>query len=212
MADKLICFDWDGTIADSMPLCIGEIRLAMERMGLPRLPESVIRQCNGPTFEQSVAILGIPEGRGQEFLDERHRAEMDLVPTVQRLFPGMKELVASLRGRARVAIVSNGLGDYLALSMRIMGMTDLFDATTCFTPGLNKTQVLARLLEAERPGKAIMIGDRLGDIEAGKANGLLTVCTRFGYGDQSEWDQADICVDTAEEMGAVLDNWLADED
>ena len=35
MKRPVIFFDWDGTIADSMPLCIGEITLALERMGDP---------------------------------------------------------------------------------------------------------------------------------------------------------------------------------
>ena len=78
----VIFFDWDGTLADSMPLCIAEIRLALERMGMPELPEALIAQCNGPTYEESVGVLGIPEERAKEFLHERKEAEMALVPTV----------------------------------------------------------------------------------------------------------------------------------
>ena len=31
----LICFDWDGTLADSMNLCVAEIRQALITMHLP---------------------------------------------------------------------------------------------------------------------------------------------------------------------------------
>ena len=48
----IIFFDWDGTLADSMNLCVAEIRQALITMRLPDLPDDVLRQCNGPTFEQ----------------------------------------------------------------------------------------------------------------------------------------------------------------
>lgn len=47
----IIFFDWDGTLADSMNLCVAEIRQALITMRLPDLPDDVLRQCNGPTFE-----------------------------------------------------------------------------------------------------------------------------------------------------------------
>ena len=56
----IIFFDWDGTLADSMNLCVAEIRQALITMRLPDLPDDVLRQCNGPTFEQSLDILHIP--------------------------------------------------------------------------------------------------------------------------------------------------------
>ncbi len=46
----IIYFDWDGTLADSMDLCIAECREALLAMGLPDLPDDVIRQCNGVPF------------------------------------------------------------------------------------------------------------------------------------------------------------------
>ena len=45
----VIFFDWDGTLADSMNLCVAEIRQALITMRLPDLPDDVLRQCNGPS-------------------------------------------------------------------------------------------------------------------------------------------------------------------
>ena len=87
----VIFFDWDGTLADSMNLCVAEIRQALITMHLPDLPDDVLRQCNGPTFEQSLDILHIPHDRAQEYMTTRLTAELALVPTVNRLFPGVRE-------------------------------------------------------------------------------------------------------------------------
>ena len=89
----VIFFDWDGTLADSMNLCVAEIRQALITMRLPDLPDDVLRQCNGPTFEQSLDILHIPHDRAQEYMTTRLTAELALVPTVNRLFPGVREML-----------------------------------------------------------------------------------------------------------------------
>jgi len=54
-------------------------------------------QCNGPTFEQSLDILHIPHDRAQEYMTTRLTAELALVPTVNRLFPGVREMLQTLR-------------------------------------------------------------------------------------------------------------------
>ena len=45
MKKPLICFDWDGTLCDSMELCIHENRMVLERLGLPLVDESILRRC-----------------------------------------------------------------------------------------------------------------------------------------------------------------------
>lgn len=210
MERPVICFDWDGTIADSMPLCIGEIRLALQRMGLPDLPDEQIRKCNGPTYEQSVPILGIPDERAEEFLRTRTAAELEIVPTVQRLFPGIRELLADLRTRAELVIVSNGLVPYLDLSIRVLDLEDVFVRREAFQPGRAKPDALRQVIDEMQPTKVVMVGDRLGDIEAGRACGIPTIACAFGYGDETEWAHADQTVFTVDELHAALLRFLAD--
>lgn len=121
----VIFFDWDGTLADSMNLCVAEIRQALITMHLPDLPDDVLRQCNGPTFEQSLDILHIPHDRAQEYMTTRLTAELALVPTVNRLFPSVREMLQTLREYADLCIVSNGEHDYIALCLQVFGLTDV---------------------------------------------------------------------------------------
>ncbi len=209
MKRPVIFFDWDGTIADSMPLCIGEISLALRRMGLPALPDSKLMECNGPTYEESVAVLGLPPERGEEFLRLRKEAEMELVPTVQRFFPGIREMLEELRTFADLAIVSNGLQEYLELSTRVMQVEDVFTRVQAHIPGKNKAEALGMLIADLQPEKCVMVGDRLGDITAGKANGIPTVAACYGFGNEAEYAQADYRADSAEEMTVLLKKLLA---
>ena len=209
MKRPVIFFDWDGTIADSMPLCVGEITLALERMGLSVPPVETLMACNGPTYEESVAVLGLPQERGAEFLRLRKEAEMELVPTVQRFFPGIRGMLEELRTFADLAIVSNGLQEYLELSTRVMQVEDVFTRLQAFTPGKTKAQALGMLIDEMQPEKCVMVGDRLGDINAGKANGIPTVAACYGFGNEEEYAQADYRADTVEEMTTLLKKLLA---
>lgn len=208
MAKSVICFDWDGTICDSMRLCVDELRLALTRMGLPVPPEETLRQCNGPTDEEAAAIVGIPQGRVGEYMNLRLRAGLELCPEVNRLFPGAKEMLDRLRDHATLCVVSNGQREYLDLCLRLFGLEDMFERTEAYRPGRSKAQALAEVLADLKPDRAWMVGDRLGDIAAGKANGLPTIAACYGYGSPDEWSAADMQARTTEELGDILKNLI----
>jgi len=204
MKKPLICFDWDGTLCDSMELCIHENRMTLERMGLPAVPETTLRRCNGPTFEEAAPMLGIPPERMEEYCRIRLACALELVPQVNRLFPGAKELLHALAPHAELAIVSNGTAPYIRRCKDVFGLHGVFTRTVTSHPERTKTQNLARLLSDMQPEHAIMVGDRLGDIHAGKANGLPTIAACFGYGNDDEYAEADMRAETMEELQQML--------
>ena len=208
MAKPVICFDWDGTLADSMQLCVEELRLTLTRMGLPVPPDEVLRRCNGPTHEEAASIVGVPQERVGEYSAIRLSASLELCPTVNHLFPGVREMLDALRERATLCVVSNGIRDYLDLCIRSFGVEGVFERTETFRHGRSKAQALSEVLADLRPERVWMVGDRLGDIEAGKANGVPTVAACYGYGTPEEWAAADVQARTVEELLRIFAEWL----
>ena len=204
MKKPLICFDWDGTLCDSMDLCINENRRVLERMGLPPVDEATLRRCNGPTFEEAAPMLGIPADRMAEYCRVRLACALELVPEVNRLFPGVKELLAALAPHADLAIVSNGTAPYIARCKDVFGLHGVFCRTVTSHPERTKAQNLALLLADMQPERAVMVGDRLGDIRAGKDNHLPTIAACFGYGNDAEYAEADMRAATMEELQQML--------
>ena len=200
----VIIFDWDGTLCDSMALCIHENRMALERLGLPAVPEATLRACNGPTFEEAAPMLGVPAERMAEYCRVRLECALSLVPTVNRLFPGAKELLTALAPHADMCIVSNGTAPYLRLCKDVFGLHGVFHRTVTSHPERTKSQNLALLLEELKPQRAIMVGDRLGDIRAGRDNGLPTIAACFGYGNDAEYAQADMRAESMEALQQML--------
>lgn len=206
----VIFFDWDGTLCDSMALCIEENRSTLAAMGLPAQPEDVLRRCNGPTFEEAAPMLGIPADRMAEYCRVRLANALALVPKVNHLFPGAKEMLLTLREHADLCIVSNATAAYLSLCVQQFGLEGVFRAVACSRPGRTKTQNLAALLADMRPECAIMVGDRLSDLTAGRNNGLPTVAATFGFGNDAEYAVADLRADSMADLRRILLNFAAE--
>ena len=80
----------------------------------------------------------------------------------------------------------------------------MFTRVQHLVPGKSKAELLAALMDEMRPERAVMIGDRLGDIRAGQSSGLPTVAAAYGYGSDEEYAQADVRCDTVR----ALHDWL----
>ena len=63
-------------------------------------------------------------------------------------------------------------------------------------------------MEELQPERAVMVGDRIGDIRAGHANGIPAIAAAFGYGNDQEWAEADFRADNVEELHAQLLQWV----
>ena len=199
----VIFFDWDGTIADSMDLCVQEISLALARMGCEPRPLETLRACNGPTDEESIAILGIDPARGAEYLRLREEAEFEILADTTRLFPGIAEALRRCAGRARLAVVSNGIPRYIGESLALFGLEEVFERWEGWQLGRTKAEALAQLLAEMKPDRAILVGDRIGDFNAAHACGVPALAAKFGYGNPAEWAQAEACCETVDGLPAA---------
>lgn len=149
-------------------------------------------------------MIGIPADRMEEYCRIRLSCALDLVEKVNRLFPGARELLAALKPHAELCIVSNGTEPYLTKCLKHFHLEDVFHLVVWCHPERTKTQNLALAIETLRPERAVMVGDRTGDIRAGKANGLPTIAAAFGYGNAAEWAEADATAYSMEELQAML--------
>jgi phosphoglycolate phosphatase-like HAD superfamily hydrolase len=208
MTDKkrhstVIFFDWDGTLADSMDLNYAGIEGALRRMGLPPVSRETMAACNGPAYDASIRIVGIPPERGQEFLDLRTLCEHEALAATQKLFPGIPAMLDALGEQATLAIISYGQPEYLEESLALTGIGDRFAQVQGWMAGHTKGELLARLVQALQPEKAALVGDCTGDFEAARFCGIPALAVRYGYGREADWALADEAVDTVEEIPAA---------
>lgn len=207
MKKPMIFFDWDGTLADSMGLSRAGVQTAYAEMGLPPCPEDKLVYSNGPTIEESAPLLGLPEELHEEYIRRRYDAEMRILDQYQKLFPGVKQMLARLKEIADLVIISNGGAPYLTDSCRITGLEGCFTLVQGLIPGQKKGVTLGQVIGRLQPERAMMVGDRTGDFVAGKMNDLTTVAVAYGYGNAEEWAHADVIVDDVFMLENFLTAW-----
>ena len=196
----MIIFDFDGTLVDSMRLCVSELRETFRAMNLPVPPQAALEACNGPSHEQAAELLKLPKELLAEFLRIRGEYQMALMESCQQIYPGVPEMLNTLSACANLCIASNGRQEYVDRSLANLGIGRYFLKAKGGEVTSTKGQLIGAFLEEYRPCRAIVAGDRLSDFLAGKENGLYTVAACYGFGSPEEWREADRQAATVKEL------------
>jgi phosphoglycolate phosphatase len=124
-----------------------------------------------------------------------------------RMFKGARDVLAGLRAQGlKLLLVSNCSQDYMdAVSEQFqLGKLLHFTAAAGREPGVNKTSELTRGLKELGCKTGIMVGDRVHDCDAARANGLWFVGCTYGYGTREELAGADALIDDIRHLAALI--------
>lgn len=187
----LIVFDLDGTLADSLPDIANAANYACRGLGLPEHPAAAIMQMIGGGERQLVERFLGPgrEGLLEEafglYLDYYSRHCGDLT----RLYPGVKETLPLLRGK-KLVVLSNKRQSLSEQVLRVTGIFPFFAAVRGGGEEMplkpSPEPLLALIKEVQgNPARTLMVGDKPGDVLAGKGAGTLTLGVTYGYGEPS---------------------------
>ncbi|MGC5582756.1 HAD family hydrolase [Ornithinimicrobium sp. W1679] len=202
----VVLFDFDGTLADTIPLILASYRHTLDAVGDPA-GESETRGWIGRV------LLDVLEERhpGQgEALVRRYREHNlahhdDLIRPV----PGAAELLAELqRARIPTAVVSSKREETVRQGMRVTGLPDLthvvgMEATPVHKPHPGPLLEGARRLGA-RPQECVYVGDAWVDVHAARAAGMASIAVTWGAGEASALAEADHVVDDVAALRRLL--------
>lgn len=210
---NLALFDFDGTIADSGSTILAAARAALERLGHPVPDATLLHAFIGPPLLRGITeVLGVPHSQAEEFRRVYRSIYVEGM-TKTPVFPGMRDLLAGLREEGWVLAVASSKREDLV--QRILGAQGLAGQFTVVAgadraeQNAGKEWVIGRALrlleEAGVDGAgAIMIGDRVHDVEGAAAQGLRSVFVRWGYGTDAEADGAHAVVDSPAALADLL--------
>lgn len=127
------------------------------------------------------------------------------------LIPGIREMLAELRGRFPLAVVSARDAETTALFLEQFGLLDYFDvvvtAHSCehTKPFPDPVLFAAQQLGLD-PATCLMIGDTVVDVMAGKAAGAQTVAVLCGFGSERELTRAgaNLILSTTPDLARLL--------
>ncbi len=183
---KMLVFDWDGTIMDSTALIAQCIRHAALACGLPEPTEEEAKSVIGLGVMESIGRLfpGIDQPRAQAF-GTHYRAHFLARDHETPLFEGMRELLDSLDGPARVLAVATGKSRRgLDRAIGYSGLGGRFHFTRCADEGFPKPHpdMLERLMQfagTER-SEVLMIGDTTHDLDLARNAGVDSLAVSYG--------------------------------
>ena len=196
---KLVVFDVDGTLNRTDIVSVPAHLKALKKRGITNVTEEQIRSTFGERAEEFVKILlgEVTPSEARAYLDDLSQYERELMPILGRPFDGVTETLRRLKEDGyRIATCSNSSLRYQTTVLNTLHLSAYVDTIQDLRPGMTKVETLALLLEKEKPDAAIMVGDRIFDIEAGRKNGLKTIGCRYGYS-PLEAEKADYVVNHA---------------
>ncbi len=217
--NKLVLFDFDGTLADSAPDLAATANRMRQEHGLPDLPYEALRPyaSHGARGLLKVALdintdhPDYAQLRAQ-FLQDYN----DHMTELTYLFDGVAPMLKQLEQAGYTwGIVTNKL-EYLALPLiRHLGLEEGCAVTVGGdTTQHTKPHPAPLLYAAEQTGfdpkDCLYVGDDLRDIQAGQAAGMATMIAAYGYCAQDDsintW-QADLTVHHAADIWEGVQRW-----
>lgn len=193
-------FDLDGTVWDSAPGILDATTYTLAALGLRVPAPEVIRSHLGPPLRQMLAELGVPADSLDDARDLYRSRYREVGEYEAFVFAGMPELLDELRGHGLALGAATSKGDEAARRMldafTLAGRFDAIAAAPMDALG-DKVAIVrdavAKLRGAGHdvePHRAVMIGDRRYDIEAGRRLGFATIAVSWGYAPPGEFERA----------------------
>lgn len=175
MKYKYFLFDWDGSLADTLPIWFAGYKKIFTKFGIEVTNEILSKEVLGDW--EGPERLGITNG--EEFFEELEKEVLWKLNNA-KLNPGVFEVLSEIKEKGgKIAVVTASKKRWVKRALRNNGLRDVVDVFLGLEDveyvkpdpeGLNKA---LRLMGGNADG-AIMIGDNGKDVLAGKAAGMDT--------------------------------------
>lgn len=201
-----VLFDFDGTLFFSTELInTYALNRALADIGQPLMTTDQLMSTIGDTMDgMTQKLLGTDNKQlKQAFLGR----VMTYIPAAfdkyAIILPDVVDLLKTMSGIAPLAICSNASPEYLLPLLKRFDIERYFRLIWYYHEGYDKAAAIPHVMKSLNAAKAVMIGDRLEDVEAGKANKCITIALKNGIGPQDA-DGADYTVTNHKQMLSLL--------
>lgn len=183
MTQKVVIFDFDGTIADTVDALVSIAnRLAKEFGYVQITPEELALLRNLTSREiinySGISVFKIP------FLVKKIKGELKSKIPELKPIPGMKEALINLKNAGHcLGIITSNSKDNVTEFLRINELDNLFEFIYSGITIFGKTTIINNLLKQKqlKPEEVIYVGDETRDIEASKKANIKVVAVSWGF-------------------------------
>ena len=178
---RLVIFDFDGTLADSLPWFRASFQDMIARFDLAPVRDDEVEGLRGLSAREIMARLNVSMWQLPAIVSDMRKRKLAAASEIS-LFADIPAMLDGLRRKSiKTAIVSS---DSEASVRQVLGRTaariDRFDCGAAMFGKHWKFRRVARKLGV-KPSETICIGDELRDIDAAKAAGMGSGAVAWGY-------------------------------
>jgi len=213
LANTLLVFDWDGTLADSANTIVRAMQTAIRQMQLEARDDAAVRDVIGLGLAEAVKKLypDLPPVGVDELATGYKTHYRALMTKSVPLFPGVADTLQELADQGFILAVATGKSRIgLERSLRETGLEGRFSASRCADETFSKPHpgMLLELM-AETGVDAdstLMIGDSVYDMEMADRANVSAVAVSYGVHDRERLLQYQplVCIDNL----PTLTQWL----
>jgi phosphoglycolate phosphatase len=183
MTHKVIIFDFDGTIADTVDALVGIANRLAAEFGYAQItPEQLTLLRNFSSREiikySGVSLIKIP------FLVKKVKSELkNKIPELKPI-PGIKEALIQLQQHDyKLGIITSNSRDNVTAFLGINELNNLFDFIYSGVTIFGKTTIINNVMRQKQfnPDAVIYVGDETRDIEASKKANIKVIAVTWGF-------------------------------
>lgn len=205
---KLLIFDFDGTIADSLAVFIEATNRLADRYGFPPVEQHQIPLIRALSSRELIQQIPVPRWQLPFFLNRLRQEVRQLSPKLQ-LFDGISDALTELEQDYCLGIVTSNAKTTVETVLKEQDLDSLFQFIHAGHGLLGKARILRRLLHQYRlqPTEVIYIGDETRDIEAAQQAHLTSIAVSWGFNNRAilEQQQPDIVIDHPRELATAIE-------
>ena len=179
---KAVIFDLDGTLGNTLPLCISAFRKSIEPLINSSLSDEEIISTFGPSEEGTIMAL-VPENF-EEGISNYLKFYGEMHAMCPAPFEGIEDLLITLRDKSvRIAMVTGKGKHSTRISLKQFGIAKYFEAIeTGISSGPRKAEGIQNILDLFKDiqrNEVIYVGDAPSDITASKKVGIPVVAAAW---------------------------------
>jgi len=178
MTGKILIFDYDGVIADSLDSAIRLTNNIFKKYGIKEVKnkEEFCEFFNN-NFYDGVLEWGMPKERVEDMLEDfTERAKKEKI----LLFPGVGKMVKKLAINNKLFIVTSNTTETVKESLRRNCITE-FNEILGADKERSKVKKITAIKKKYPDSEVYYIGDTRGDISDGKKANVRTIATTWGF-------------------------------
>lgn len=192
---KYVFFDFDGTVFDTAEGITKSTQYALKQMGIEAELNELMCFCGPPLTEMFSKKYGMSNDEAEHAV-ELYRQRYSPIGWMEcKPFEGMHELLQKLRSLGVVTVVTTSKPHtFTNKILEQHGMTEDFDlvcgAEFDGTRG-KKWEVIAYALQqlGISADEAVLVGDRMYDVDGARKCGMDCIGVRFGYAEPNELEE-----------------------